>query len=405
MRLAAQHETGGHLGLVEREIALHAHLAFNQLGTAGAADARGAGERHFHAGGGRGIEDAGHLLAKLDLAAQAVADDHDAGLLGVTRLAFVHHRVGALRGPRTGLRRHAEALDVHPVFGHAGGQQRGLGLFVHLERAADVGVCNAGRRHHLRQEITQLVAVHQAHVQRGIRRFVAEDMVQHQPGEVPVLQVFELFLEHRRLQAAVAVDQREARMRLARQHCLHDRQDRRDAAAAGDADVVAVRGGVQRHEEAALRCHHLHRVAGFQVGIYPVAEDPALDLAHAHAQLAIVDAGTDRIRAAQVLAVDVGAQREVLALGKTKGGTQVGRHVEADDHRFGSVGFDGADFQRVEQRIAHRGTRLVIDGGRAQEVIPFQWTPRDQVCRTAGVAPWGAAADRGHIGGGGVISV
>jgi hypothetical protein len=45
------------------------------------------------------------------------------------------------------------------------------------------------------------------------------------------------------LQAAVAVDQAEAAAGLARQHRLHDRQDGRDAAAAGDAQVVARAAG------------------------------------------------------------------------------------------------------------------------------------------------------------------
>ena len=40
MRLAGQHEAGRDLVLLEREVARHAHLAFEQLGAAGAAHAR-----------------------------------------------------------------------------------------------------------------------------------------------------------------------------------------------------------------------------------------------------------------------------------------------------------------------------------------------------------------------------
>ena len=57
---------------------------------------------------------------------------------------------------------------------------------------------------------------------------------------------------------------------------------------------------------------------GLQVLVDPVGEHAAAHLAHADAQLAVVDAGADRIRAAQVLAVDVAAQRQVLALGEAE---------------------------------------------------------------------------------------
>jgi hypothetical protein len=55
------------------------------------------------------------------------------------------------------------------------------------------------------------------------------------------------------------------------------------------------------HEEAALRRHHVDGVAGLEVLVDPVGEHAAAHLAHADAQLAVVDAGADRIGAAQVL--------------------------------------------------------------------------------------------------------
>src|ERR1700712_4304121 len=68
MGLAGQHESGSDLLLVEREVALHADLSFDQLGAASPAHAGGARERHFEPGGGGGIEDARLALAKRDLA-------------------------------------------------------------------------------------------------------------------------------------------------------------------------------------------------------------------------------------------------------------------------------------------------------------------------------------------------
>ena len=67
-----------HLGLVEREVARHAHLAFDQLGAAGAAHARGAGERHLEPGGRGRVEDARVVLREIELALEAIADDRDA---------------------------------------------------------------------------------------------------------------------------------------------------------------------------------------------------------------------------------------------------------------------------------------------------------------------------------------
>ncbi len=69
VRLAGEDEAGGDLVLLEREVARHAHLAFEQLGAAGAADARLARERHLEPGGGGGVEDVALLGVEIDLAA------------------------------------------------------------------------------------------------------------------------------------------------------------------------------------------------------------------------------------------------------------------------------------------------------------------------------------------------
>ena len=204
-------------------------------------------------------------------------------------------------------------------------------------------------RHQRAQELGDLFPVHHAHVDVRIGVLVGEHVVDHQPGQIAVLQVLEFFLEHGGLQLAVAVDQREGAARLARQHGLHDRQDGRDAAAARDAHVMPPLLRLDRHEEAPLRRHHADRVAGLEVFVDPVGEHAARDLAHAHAQLAVVDTGADGVRAAQVLAGDFLAQREVLALREAEDGTQVLRHVEGDDDGLGRVRLDGTDLQGVEQ--------------------------------------------------------
>ena len=116
--------------------------------------------------------------------------------------------------------------------------------------------------------------------------------------------------------------------------------------------MVAMRLGLDGHEEAPLRRHHLQRVAGLQGAVDPVGEDAALHLAHAHAQLAVVDAGADRIGAPQVLALDVLAQREVLALREAEDTSQFFRHLEGDDHGLGGVGLDPAHAQGMEIEVS-----------------------------------------------------
>ncbi|KAF5291100.1 hypothetical protein FQR65_LT20496 [Abscondita terminalis] len=328
MRLAGQDEAAGHLVLVQGEVALHAHLALDHLGAAGAAHARGAGVRHLQARRRGRVQDAGLAARERDLAREAVAHQHDAGGFGIAGPGLVDH--GPYRcAAALGLGQ-PEALDVDAVLGHAGGQQGGLGLVVHLEGSANVDMVDVRGRHHALQEFGDLGAVHHAHVQRQVGVLVREHMLQRQPRHVAVLEVLDLLLEHGGLQLAVAVDQREAAGRLARQHGLHDGQDGRDAAAARNAHVVARGPGLDGHEEAALGRHDLQGVAGPQVLVDPVGELAAAHLAHAHAQLAVIHACADGVAAAQVLAVDLVAQRQVLALGEAEDLAQLARHIEAD---------------------------------------------------------------------------
>ena len=265
-------------------------------------------------------------------------------MLGIAGQGFVHH--GAHLPARR--QRNAKALHMDALCRHAASDERGLGLVVHLERAADEGFVDPLCRNQRLEELRQLFAVDKAHVQRRVGLLGREHVVQHQAREVAVLEVFDLLLEHRGLQRAVAVDQGEAAVRLARQHGLHDGQDGRDAAAARNAQVMPVRRRLKRHEEAALRRHHLQCVAHLEPGVDPVGKHAAADFAHAHAQLVVVHTGADGVRAAQVLPVNVGAQREVLALGEAEHLAQVGWHVERDDDRLRRVRLDRAHAQGVE---------------------------------------------------------
>ena len=74
-------------------------------------------------------------------------------------------------------------------------------------------------------------------------RLAFQHVQQGEPAEVAVLGVFELLAEHDRGDLPVGVDQGEARPRFAGEQGLEDREHRSDAAAAGEAEVVAGASG------------------------------------------------------------------------------------------------------------------------------------------------------------------
>ncbi len=77
--------------------------------------------------------------------------------------------------------------------------------------------------------------------------------------EVAVLERRELLLEHHGARRAVAVEQRELASRLGGERRLDDRQQRRDAAARREADVVSAALRVERNVEVPHRRHHVER--------------------------------------------------------------------------------------------------------------------------------------------------
>ena len=265
MRLAAQDEAGVELAFLQREVAVHAHAAFDELGAAGGTHARLARVGHVHAGARRGGEDAFVLRREGHFARQPVAQHADDGRGGVADLRRV----------RDGLRlrwRHAEALDVDAFGRNARRQQSRFGLVVQCMRAADEGLIDAAAQ---AQESRQLGTIDAPAAQGRIDLLARQHVVQRQAREVAVLQVFELFLEHRRRRRAVAVDQCEARRRITFERRLEDGQDGRDAAATGNAQPVPrscliCRGlALQRRAEAPLRWHRLDDVPSAQMFMQP----------------------------------------------------------------------------------------------------------------------------------------
>ena len=175
-------------------------------------------------------------------------------------------------------------------------------------------------------------------------------MKHREPLEEAVLQLLQRFAEQDAAGRAVAVEQEEAAVRLARQHAVDDRQDRRDAGAGGEADMDARLVRRVRDAEAPGRRHHVEFVAGLQLIGGPARKRAAVDLLHGDAQFAVVGTGADRIGAAHILAVHGGAQREVLARREGVIGGEFAGNREGQRHRVGGLAAQIVDGQAMEAR-------------------------------------------------------
>ena len=142
-------------------------------------------------------------------------------------------------------------------------------------------------------------------------------MEYREPLHEAVLEFLQRLAEQHARGRTIAVEQEEPAVRLARQHALHDREDRRDAGAGGEADIDPRLAGRRRDAEAAGRRHDVEFVAGLQLVGGPARERAAVDLFYSDAQLAVIGAGADRVGAAHFLAVHRRAQGQILPGRKT----------------------------------------------------------------------------------------
>src|SRR5699024_4265896 len=102
----------------------------------------------------------------------------------------------------------------------------------------------------------------------------------------------------------------------------------------------------------ALRVHHVDGVAGGQGLIGPGGEHPTEVFLDGHVHLAGGGIGADGVGAANLFAVDGGAQGHVLSGHVVVVLGQVGGHVEDDLHRIGGQLADVLDGERVERGAA-----------------------------------------------------
>ena len=83
--------------------------------------------------------------------------------------------------------------------------------------------------------------------------------------------------------------------------------------------------------------------------MHPVRKRTAIHTAHAHAQLAVIHTRADGVAAAQVLPIDLAAQRQVLALGEGKLLAQFIGHIETHNGSLGRIRLHRAHRQGVKQ--------------------------------------------------------
>src|SRR4051812_26010165 len=170
-----------------------------------------------------------------------------------------------------------------------------LDVLAHAGRTADEDVIDAFRRYQRAQQHPNLVAVEPAVQDRNVLFLARDDVEDREPIDEPVLEFLECLEEHDVVGRAIAVEQEELAVRLARKRALDDRQDRRDAGPSGKADMDTPGAGRRDHAEASRRRHHVERVTALQIVRCPARKRATINLLDRDAYLAVVGPGADRI--------------------------------------------------------------------------------------------------------------
>ncbi len=272
--------------------------------------------------------------------------DHDRHLAG--RVPGLRRLPGLVLVPRDAGR---ESLDPDLRVRAAARAQRVRDGLHHAVGTADEHRVDAVEIHPVREQRVRLRAVDPAVEELDVLRLARQHVDQVEPGEEAVLERGELLLEHHGAGSAVAVEQRELARRLGHERGLDEREQRRDPAAGGEADVVRAMIGRERHVEVPERRHHVEPVADPQRFVRPLREHAARVALDRDPQNAVLRARADRVGAPHVLAADVGAQRQVLAGGEAECVDERRRHGERDRHRVARLALDLRHREAME--LAH----------------------------------------------------
>ncbi|MGY4508335.1 hypothetical protein ACVIN2_001789 [Bradyrhizobium sp. USDA 3650] len=178
---------------------------------------------------------------------------------------------------------------------------------------------------------------------------LARDYVEdREPIDEAILELFERLEEHDVVGGAIAVEQEELAVRLARKRALDDRQDRRDAGAGGKADMDTPGAGRRDHTKASRGRHHVQRVAALQIVRCPARKRATINPLDGDAYLTVVGPGADRIGAAHFLTIQHGAEREVLAGREGVVGRKLRRDGECQRYGVRRLAAEVVDGQAME---------------------------------------------------------
>jgi hypothetical protein len=256
--------------------------------------------------------------------------------------------------PRLG---RGEKLVLDPILGHPVVAQCRRDRQHHRFGPADEGGVGGADIDPAIEQGGAFPRVHPAGEQFHILGPLFEDVQDRQPAHMQVLQILEFLAEHDRGQRAVGIDQRDLCAGLARQHGFHDRQHRRDARPAGKGQIGARGGGIERGVEPTLGRHCLQNLARAQLFIRPGRKRPPIDPLDANLQEAVIEARTDRIAAAQFLAVEIAPEGQILPLGEGEGRRIFGPGGQRDRHRIADRPANVGHRQVVEP--CHRALRCI----------------------------------------------
>ena len=184
---------------------------------------------------------------------------------------------------------------------------------------------------------------------------------------IAIFQETQILAEHHGIAALVAEQQGHPAGRLFLEDSLDVGDNRGDARARRDEQVIAGVGRGQPGVEAALGRHQLDGITGLQVLIGVIREQAALHPLDGHFQKALGGRRADRVGAFQLLSVHRRFQGEVLALGKPELLLQPGGDGETNPHRVLGLGGDALYAYLVKMRFSHGDSYIFLKKSKGSE--------------------------------------
>ena len=237
-------------------VAVHLHFAFDHLALAGRAHPGLARIRQLGALRVACVEDALAVARQVEGQGATVADHGDLADRSVYlagRLAGLAFLLAAGRGKQ---------FEMNVLWRHALSLEAVAHGFGHLLRAADKRGVELLDIEPAGEQLGAFFSVDPAVIKVDVLLLTAEHEDQVQALQIAVFQVFELLAKQRAGAGTVAVQQRHAAVRCGLQGGFDDRENRRNAAACGHRQVIAMARRVQLYVKMPGGWHHLQAVPG-----------------------------------------------------------------------------------------------------------------------------------------------